>query len=252
MFNHKKWFGLFVALFLGMAAYMFAPESFVRTANAETKYEATKAVLKDNDAEEAKEVLKSNDVEEAKTVTGFLSAEDVWKDVFQDLKYGEMTDKKLAALALAEVKNRDLALMSSSTDHIVNYHGKRFAITDDDYQVLLQIVQAEAGGEDVIGKMLVANVVLNRVEVGFCGNTISEVVFAKGQFAPVASGRIFRVTPDEVTIEAVERAINGEDHSRGALYFMCRELASKRGIRWFDNNLKFLFKHGCHEFYAEK
>ena len=231
MFNQKKWFGLFAALLLGLAAYVFAPEGFVRTANAET-----------------------NNVEKEETTQSLnlLCAEDVWKTVFRDLQYGEMTEEKLAAIALAEVKNRDLALMSSSTDHIVNYHGKRFAITEDDYQVLLQIVQAEAGGEDIIGKMLVANVVLNRVEVGFCGNTISEVVFAPGQFAPVANGRIFRVTPDEVTIEAVERVLNGEDHSRGALYFMCRELASKRGIRWFDNNLKFLFKHGCHEFYVEK
>lgn len=239
MFDRKRWFGLFVALFLGLAAYVFAPESFVRTASAEVKYEETKAVLKDN---EVKETIAEPD---------FLCSEDVWKNVFQDLQYGEMTDKKLAALALAEVKKRDLELMSDSTDHIVNYHGKRFAITEDDYQVLLQIVQAEAGGEDIMGKMLVANVVLNRVEVGFYGNTISEVVFAPGQFAPVASGRIFRVTPDEVTIEAVERVLNGEDYSQGALYFMCRELASKRGIRWFDNNLQFLFKYGCHEFYKE-
>lgn len=233
MFNQKKWFGLFVALFLGLAICIFAPESFIRTANAD----AVNVIF---------------DAEEETVALDLLSSEEVWKNVFKEFAYGEMTEKKLAAIALAEVKQRDLALMSSSTDHIVNYHGKRFAITDDDYQVLLQIVQAEASGEDIMGKMLVANVVLNRVEVGFCGNTISEVVFAKGQFAPVESGRIFRVTPDAVTIEAVERVLNGEDHSQGALYFMCRELASKKGIRWFDKHLKFLFKHGCHEFYVEK
>ena len=142
--------------------------------------------------------------------------------------------------------------MSSSTDHIVNYHGRRFAITEDDYQVLLKIVQAESSTEDIKGRMLVANVVLNRLEVGFGGDTITEVVFSKGQFAPVTNGRIFKVTPDEVTIEAVERVLNGEDYSKGALYFMARNLASKKGVRWFDNNLKFLFEHGCHEFYIEK
>lgn len=222
MFNRKKWLVLFAALFLGLAFELFAPEGFVRTANAETD---------------------SLDL---------LCTEDVWKDVFQDWKYGEMTDEKLAMNALAEVKNRDLELMSSSTDHIVNYHGKRYAITHDDYEVLLQIVQAEAGYEDIIGRILVANVVLNRVEVGFCGNTITDVVFAEGQFSPVAIGSIFYVTPDETTIEAVERALKGEDHSQGALYFMNRALASKKGIRWFDKNLKFLFKHGGHEFYKEK
>jgi len=234
MFNQKKWFVLFAVLFLGLAFEWFAPESFIRTANAETK------TIAENAAEEEGAPLK------------LLCAEDIWKSVFRDVMYGEMTNKKLAAMALAEVKKRDLELMSSATDHIVNYHGRRFAITEEDYQVLLKIVQSEAGGEDLKGKLLVANVVLNRVEVGFCGNTITEVVFAPGQFSPVASGRIFRVVPDETTIEAVELALKGEDQSQGALYFICRPLASKSGIRWFDKNLKFLFKHGCHEFYIEK
>ena len=156
------------------------------------------------------------------------------------------------ALATAQVKKQELSLMSSATDHIVNYHGRRFAITEEDYQVLLKIVEAESGGEDIKGRMLVANVILNRLEVGFGGDTITEVVFDKGQFSPVTSGKIFKMVPSETTIEAVERVLDGEDYSNGALYFMCRELASKKGIRWFDNNLKFLFKHGCHEFYAEK
>lgn len=238
MFSQKKWFLLFAALFLGVAAHMFAPESFVRTANAETKWIEQQVALEE--------------IEEVNVVFDLICAEDIWKQTFRELKYGEMTNEKLAAFALSEVKTRDLALMASSTDHIVNYHGRRFAITEDDYQVLLKIVHAEAGGEDIKGRMLVANVVLNRLEVGFGGDTVSEVVFAKGQFSPVSNGRIFKVTPDEVTIEAVERVLNGEDYSKGALYFMARDLASKRGIRWFDNHLKFLFKHGCHEFYVEK
>jgi len=239
MLNQKKWCAMFAVLFLGLAAYLFAPEGLIRTANAEVKKAVIKETLEDKK-------------EESKPSVNLVCAEDMWKSVYHELMYGEMTDEKLVALALAEIKSRDLDLMSSSTDHIVNYHGKRFAITDDDYKVLLQIVQAEASTEDVIGRLLVANVVLNRMEIGFGGDTIAEVVFDEGQFAPVANGRIFRVTPDEVTIEAVERALNGEDHSQGALYFMQRDAASKRGIYWFDNNLTFLFKHGCHEFYEEK
>ena len=238
MYNQKKWFVLFAALFLGVAAHMFAPQSFVRTANAEENLEEMEATVEDT--------------EKVNVISDLICSEDVWKQAFCELMYGEMTSEKLAAFAVAEVRNRDLALMSSSTDHIVNYHGRRFAITEDDYQVLLKIVQAEASTEDIKGRMLVANVVLNRLEVGFGGDTITEVVFEKGQFAPVTNGRIFKVTPDEITIEAVERVLNGEDHSKGALYFMARELASKKGVRWFDKNLKFLFKHGCHEFYIEK
>lgn len=232
MLSKKKWFVLFAALVLGLAAGMFAPD--VTTAYA--KAEETTAI-----------------VEEGREPLSLLCAEDIWKEIYQELMYGsEMSSQKLIALVLAEVKERDVALMSSSSDHIVNYHGRRFAITEEDYQVLLKIVEAESGGEDIKGRMLVANVILNRLEVGFGGDTITEVVFDEGQFSPVASGKIFKMVPSETTIEAVERVLDGEDHSKGALYFMCRELASKKGIRWFEKNLKFLFKHGCHEFYVEK
>ena len=135
-----------------------------------------------------------------------LTTEDIWKEVYCEVMYeNALSVETMTSLAMAEVKNRDLALMSSSTDHIVSYHGKRFAITDDDYQMLLRIVEAEASGEGLIGKILVANVVLNRLEVAFSGaNTVSEVIFDKGQFEPVTTGKIFRVTVSEETVEAVE------------------------------------------------
>lgn len=185
--------------------------------------------------------------------SGMITTQNIWISAYRNLMYGtESSLEKVAALALSDVKAADLKLMSSSTDHVVTYHGRRFAITEEDYEVLLKIVEAEASTEDIKGKMLVANVIMNRLEVGFCGNTIVEVVFAEGQFAPVANGRFFKMIPSEETIEAVERVLNGEDISKGALYFMQRNAASKKGIRWFDENLKFLFEYGCHEFYKEK
>lgn len=239
MLGKKKWFVWFAAFLLGLAAELFAPEVIVEAAP--------------NVAHRVLMVAGGCPAKESDTGLKAISAEDVWSDVYRELMYGsEMTGQKLATMVLAEVKERDLELMSSSTDHIVTYNGRRFAITEEDYQVLLRIVEAESGGEDIKGRMLVANVILNRLEVGFGGDTVTEVVFAEGQFSPVASGKIFKVTPSEITIEAVERVLDGEDYSKGALYFMCRELASKKGIRWFDKNLKFLFKHGCHEFYTEK
>lgn len=241
MFNQKKWFVLLVVFFLGLAVEGFVSKDNVRTVNAETQDEN---VTNDTTAEEQTETVEQ---------LTLLCAEDIWKEVYRELMFGtEMTGKKLAALAMMEVKERDLELMTNSTDHIVSYHGKRFAITDDEYQVLLKIVEAEAPDEDIEGKMLVANVVLNRMEIGFGGDTISEVVFDKGQFEPAGNGRIFKVVPTEETIEAVERVLDGEDNSEGALYFIARAKASKKGARWFDKNLQFLFKHGNHEFYKEK
>lgn len=127
-------------------------------------------------------------------------------------------------------------------------------MTEEDYQVLLKIVEAEATGADIKGKILVANVVINRVNHPDFEDTITDVVYQRtggcAQFSPVADGRIDRVTVTEETIEAVDRAIYGEDYSEGALYFVARSAASAKNMRWFEQNLELLFTHAGHEFYA--
>ena len=76
----------------------------------------------------------------------------------------------------------------------------------EDYRVLLRIVQAEAGGCDIKGKILVANVILNRVASEEFPDTITEVVYEKRQFSPVSDGSINRCQVAEETVEAVDRA----------------------------------------------
>lgn len=119
----------------------------------------------------------------------------------------------------------------------------------EDYRVLLRIVQAEAGGCDIKGKILVANVILNRVASEEFPDTITEVVYEKRQFSSVSDGSINRCQVAEETVEAVDRALSGEDYSQGALYFMNRSASSGSNVRWFDNHLDFLFRHGSHEFF---
>lgn len=129
------------------------------------------------------------------------------------------------------------------------------SISLEDYDNLLRIVEAEAGGEDEVGKILVANVVLNRVESEEFPDSITEVIFQKTngvtQFSPVADGRFLEVTVSEETITAVNKALSGEDYSGGALYFAARKYADSGNMRWFDENLTFLFEHGGHEFFTD-
>ena len=239
MLKQRKW-GIFFAMFLLAFALEVITTETITAAAGETVMKRTVGKTK---------VCETVPEEEAPVVLE-ISTEAIWKRAYFDLMYGE--ENAELRKEIEETEKLDLELMTSATDHIVSYHGNRFAITDDEYQVLLKIVEAEAPDEDIRGKILVANVVLNRLEVGFCGDTISEVVFARNQFEPIGNGSIFRVTPSESTIEAVERALKGEDFSQGALYFMARAKASYSGIQWFDANLKFLFKHGGHEFFTEK
>lgn len=129
----------------------------------------------------------------------------------------------------------------------------RIEITREDYQNLLQIVEAEAGGEDKMGKMLVANVIINRVLDPRFPNSVSEVIFQRengvAQFSPIADGRFFEVTVSKKTIEAVNAVLSGEDNSRGALYFAARKAANPDNMKWFDRNLTRLFAYGGHEFF---
>ena len=121
--------------------------------------------------------------------------------------------------------------------------------SESDYNVLLRIVQAEAGNCDIEGRVMVANVILNRVENDSFPNTITKVVYQKHQFSPVSNGSIKRCRVTAETVEAVGRALSGEDLTDGALYFMNRHASSKKNASWFDRHLEFLFKHGNHEFF---
>ena len=121
----------------------------------------------------------------------------------------------------------------------------------NEYNVLLRIVEAEAGGEDITGKMLVANVIMNRINSRRFPNTVTEVVYQKShsgraQFSPIVDGRFDSVTVSQETVDAVERVLNGEDSSNGALYF--RSVYSNSG--WFDSALTRVIEHGNHIFYT--
>ncbi len=126
-------------------------------------------------------------------------------------------------------------------------------ISQEDYTALLKLVEAETSGEDIKGRMLVANVVLNRLETGRFGSSVKEVIYqrvdGRAQFSPVGTGRIERVVVTPETVEAVERALCGEDESQGALYFAARAHANPKNMAWFDRNLTRLFAYHGHEFF---
>lgn len=129
-------------------------------------------------------------------------------------------------------------------------------VTEEEYEILTRIVEAEAGTEDVKGKMLVANVVLNRVAYAEFPNNIKDVVFQKKgkryQFSPVKDGRYYEVEVQDSTRIAVDRVLAGEDESMGALFFCERAKSSSSNLKWFDSQLEPLFTYGCHEFFVYK
>lgn len=145
-----------------------------------------------------------------------------------------------------------------SLERVISYETLRQSfcinVTDRDLDTLMRIVEAEAGGEDRTGKLLVANVVINRVKNGRFPNNVTDVVYqgAQGvaQFSPVSNGGINNVRISDETRDVVYSALRGEDVSGGALFFVSRKYAAPENVAWFDTNLTFLFTHGGHDFYV--
>lgn len=119
----------------------------------------------------------------------------------------------------------------------------------EERKILERIVEAEAGDQDLKGRILVANVIMNRVRSKHFPSSVKSVVFAHRQFSPVQNGSYYRVNVSQKTKQAVQKALDGKDYSQGALYFMCRSASTPSNVAWFDRALTKVKEYGCHEFF---
>lgn len=162
-------------------------------------------------------------------------------------------DKKKKTIKRTSTSSSSAYGDGNASGILKNKYNEKFTkkVTEKEYEILCRIVQAEAGDQDVYGRILVANVILNRVnyEKEF-PNDIEGVVFEKKQFSPISNGAYYRVVVDDVTREAVDRCLSGEDYSYGALYFFMRSATAASTASWFDT-LTFICKYGCHEFFKD-
>lgn len=127
------------------------------------------------------------------------------------------------------------------------------SISEQDIEILCRIVEAEAGGEDFLGKKMVADVVINRVTDKRFPNTVQGVVYQNingvYQFSPLADGRFEQVTISRQTRDAVRKALQGEDDTGGSLYFVAPKIANQSNYAWFQKALCLKVEHGGHFFY---
>lgn len=162
----------------------------------------------------------------------------------------EAEQPKAITATIEEVEGRTLHTATFKAQEPEN---KLVSLSAKDYEALTKIVEAEATNEDMIGKILIVNVVMNRVKSRNFPNNIYDVVHqrinGRVQFSPISDGRYYKLRVTSSTKKAVEKAFSGEDHSRGALYFVARSLASSKAVSWFDNNLTKVKQHGAHEFF---
>ena len=127
---------------------------------------------------------------------------------------------------------------------------------------LERIIHAEAQGEGLKGQILVGNVILNRCASPNFPNGIHPVIFQSGinsqgelvhQFKPVVNGAYSAAIPSAQVKQAVDKILNGVDHSEGATHFH----AIIGGGKWHkqalaEGRLVKLFDYEGHRFYKEK
>ena len=212
---------------------------------------------------ETEEVEGSSLVTEAKVQFGLLNTDSegqllagalLLNEVRKQQEQQEAAQARLEALQRQIVKEKQEAEARKKAEEAKKRAeeerraARRISYTEEDYQVLLRIVQAEAGICDEKGKILVANVIINRVLSDEFPDSVKAVVYEPSQFQPVSNGAINSARVTAETIECVNRALEGEDYSNGALYFMNRK-GSGSAASWFDRHLNYLFSHDGHEFF---
>ena len=117
-----------------------------------------------------------------------------------------------------------------------------------DYYWLARIIHAESGGEALEGQIAVGNVVLNRVASGDFPDSIPGVIFDDEngvQFEPVSNGTVANA-PTELSLEAAQRVLSGENTVGDALYFFAPALSQGT---WIDSSRTYQQTIGCHRFY---
>lgn len=110
---------------------------------------------------------------------------------------------------------------------------------DRNIKLLAQLIHAEAGNQDLKGKRLVGEVVLNRMRSGRFPNSMEEVIHQEGSFGVITDGA-FEKAKNQVIEEDLEAARLAWDEplNRDILYFNTKKMSCAK--RWFQ--------HGDHWF----
>ncbi len=96
-----------------------------------------------------------------------------------------------------------------------------------DLNLLSRLVYGEARGEQYIGQVAVAAVVLNRVKSSNFPNTVAGVIYQSGAFDVVSDGQI-NLTPNQTAKSAAQDALNGWDPSNRSIILLQPKHSNKQ------------------------
>lgn len=121
-----------------------------------------------------------------------------------------------------EIYNSVIAAITdqSSTSTEKNTDQSSTDNSGDMIDLLARLINGEARGEPYKGQVAVGAVVMNRVKSSEFPDTISGVIYQKGQFSCVTDGQFNKAIDEDSTVyKAAREAINGADPTNGCLFF---------------------------------
>jgi len=108
----------------------------------------------------------------------------------------------------------------SSTSTKKNTDQSSIDNSGDMVDLLARLINGEARGEPYKGQVAVGAVVMNRVKSSEFPDTISGVIYQKGQFSCVTDGQFNKAIDEDSTVyKAAQEALNGADPTNGCIFF---------------------------------
>lgn len=101
--------------------------------------------------------------------------------------------------------------------------------SEDDIYLMASCIAMEAGGYSYESQVAVGNVIVNRVKSGQWGGSISDVIYAPGQFPGATSGLLDKYIsqgPSSSCMKAAKAALSGENQIGDYLYFTSTKSAA--------------------------
>lgn len=164
--------------------------------------------------------------------TGYVSSEYIEIDFEYD--HGETLEEVAARQQAAEEEeaSADSGAGTGSQPSPGRQNAGRIPAGTSDATLLAALIQCEAGNESYEGQLAVGAVVVNRVKSASYPDTVSDVIFASGQFTPAGSGKVARLIANgnisSSCIQAANEALSGVTNVGGATHF--RRAGGRDGI----------------------
>lgn len=130
--------------------------------------------------------------------------------------------KEAERKAAEEKAAKEAAKAAKESKKTETTQGEAVSAGADDLTLLAAIIECEAGGESYECQLAVGAAVINRVKSSSYPNSISGVIYQKGQFGPASSGKLARKLSGRISsscYSAAQEAMSGVDNTGGCTSF---------------------------------